>query len=172
MAKKTNLPTEKAHLRNLGKKLVKRHRNLYVYMIFGFIAALINTIVFVVLHTDFKVVLVFANTLAFIISNLASFFFNHFAVFTHHVDQSKSIWHKLVAFFTFRIISIIPDTLIMIVGLSLLHLNSVCVKLVDQLLVGIFNYLTTKAIFQKNDHLIRERIRQYVIESKQRKKDH
>ncbi|MCZ3622588.1 GtrA family protein [Lactobacillus mulieris] len=164
--------SDRTLLRKQGRKLLRRYRNLYVYMFFGFVAALINTIVFVVLHNNFKVVLVFANTLAFIISNLASFFFNHYAVFTHHVDRSKSIWHKLIAFFTFRIISIVPDTLIMLVGLSVLRWNTVLVKLIDQLLVGIFNYLTTKAVFQKNDHLIRERIRQYVIESKQKNKDH
>ena len=164
--------SDRTLLRKQGRKLLRRYRNLYVYMFFGFIAALINTIVFVVLHNNFKVVLVLANTLAFIISNLASFFFNHYAVFTHHVDKSKSIWHKLIAFFTFRIISIIPDTLIMLVGLSVLRWNTVLVKLIDQLLVGIFNYLTTKAVFQKNDHFIRERIRQYVIESKQKNNDH
>lgn len=164
--------SDRTLLREQGRKLLRRHRNLYVYMFLGFVAALINTIVFVVLHNNFKVVLVLANTLAFIISNLASFFFNHYAVFTHHVDKSKSIWHKLIAFFTFRIISIIPDTLIMLVGLSVLRWNTVLVKLIDQLLVGIFNYLTTKAVFQKNDHFIRERIRQYVIESKQKNKDH
>ncbi|MCZ9600469.1 GtrA family protein [Lactobacillus mulieris] len=164
--------SDRTLLREQGRKLLRRHINLYVYMFFGFVAALINTIVFVVLHNNFKVVLVLANTLAFIISNLASFFFNHYAVFTHHVDKSKSIWHKLIAFFTFRIISIIPDTLIMLVGLSVLRWNTVLVKLIDQLLVGIFNYLTTKAVFQKNDHFIRERIRQYVIESKQKNKDH
>ena len=161
--------SDRTLLRKQGRKLLRRYRNLYVYMFFGFVAALINTIVFVVLHNNFKVVLVFANTLAFIISNLASFFFNHYAVFTHHVDRSKSIWHKLIAFFTFRIISIVPDTLIMLVGLNVLRWNTVLVKLIDQLLVGIFNYLTTKAVFQKNDHFIRERIRQYVIESKQKK---
>lgn len=144
--------SDRTLLRKQGRKLLRRYRNLYVYMFFGFVAALINTIVFVVLHNNFKVVLVFANTLAFIISNLASFFFNHYAVFTHHVDRSKSIWHKLIAFFTFRIISIVPDTLIMLVGLSVLRWNTVLVKLIDQLLVGIFNYLTTKAVFQKNDH--------------------
>ncbi len=164
--------SDRTLLRKQGRKLLRRYRNLYVYMFFGFVAALINTIVFVVLHNNFKVVLVFANTLAFIISNLASFFFNHYAVFTHHVDRSKSIWHKLIAFFTFRIISIVPDTLIMLVGLNVLRWNTVLVKLIDQLLVGIFNYLTTKAVFQKNDHFIRERIRQYVIESKQKNKDH
>lgn len=164
--------SDRTLIRKQGRKLLRRHRNLYVYMFFGFVAALINTIVFVVLHNNFKVVLVFANTLAFIISNLASFFFNHYAVFTHHVDKSKSIWHKLIAFFTFRIISIVPDTLIMLVGLSVLRWNTVFVKLINQLLVRIFNYLTTKAVFQKNDHFIRERIRQYVIESKQKNKDH
>lgn len=146
--------SDRTLLRKQGRKLLRRYRNLYVYTFFGFIAALINTIVFVVLHNNFKVVLVFANTLAFIISNLASFYFNHYAVFTHHVDTSKSIWRKLVAFFTFRIISIIPDTLIMLVGLSVLRWNAVLVKLIDQLLVGIFNYLTTKAVFQKTTILL------------------
>lgn len=80
--------SDRTLLREQGRKLLRRHRNLYVYMFFGFVAALINTIVFVVLHNNFKVVLVLANTLAFIISNLASFFFNHYAVFTHHVNQS------------------------------------------------------------------------------------
>ncbi|MCT6904139.1 MAG: GtrA family protein, partial [Lactobacillus sp.] len=37
-------------IHRLANNLVKRHRNLFVYMVFGFIAALINTVVFMVLH--------------------------------------------------------------------------------------------------------------------------
>lgn len=42
---------DQAQIRKLGQKLIKRHRNLWVYTIFGFVAALINTVVFMVLHS-------------------------------------------------------------------------------------------------------------------------
>lgn len=144
--------TAEEQIRKLGQKLIKAHRNLWVYMIFGFLAALINTVVFMVLHKWWHSVVVLSNTIAFIISNLASFYFNQKAVFINNVDHEHSTWHKLVVFFTYRIISLIPDTLIMLVGLSWLHLNALFVKIVDQVLVGIFNYLTTRSVFQKQEH--------------------
>ena len=113
-------------------------------MIFGFVAALINTLVFMVLHSWWHSVMVISNTIAFIVSNLASFYFNQKAVFINNVDHDHSTWHKLIVFFTYRVISLIPDTLIMLVGLSWLHLNALLVKIIDQVLVGVFNYLTTR----------------------------
>lgn len=149
--------SDEANIRKLGQKLVKRHRNLWVYMIFGFLAALINTVVFMILHQWWHSVVVVSNTVAFIISNLASFFFNQKAVFINNVDHDHSEWHKLIVFFAYRIISLIPDTLIMLVGLSWLHLNALLVKIIDQILVGIFNYLTTRSVFQKQEHTMVER---------------
>lgn len=71
--KKEITATDQAQIRKLGQKLLKRHRNLWVYMIFGFIAALINTVVFMILHSWWHNVMVISNTIAFIVSNLASF---------------------------------------------------------------------------------------------------
>ena len=88
-----------ANIRHLGQKLIKRHHNLVVYMIFGFLAALINTVVFMVLHKWWHSAVVISNTIAFIISNLASFFFNQKAVFINNVDHEHSNWHKLLVFF-------------------------------------------------------------------------
>ncbi|MFR0600172.1 GtrA family protein [Lactobacillus equicursoris] len=144
--------------RALGRKIFKRHRNLWVYMFFGFVAALINTVVFMFMHDVLHTVLVIDNTVAFIISNLASFWFNHKAVFTSNVDHDHNIWQKLASFFTYRIISLIPDTLIMWVGLSLLHWDALIVKIIDQVLVGIFNYLTTKSVFEKQERSIMKRV--------------
>ena len=62
--------------RALGEQIFKRYRNLWVYMFFGFIAALINTVVFMFMHDVLHTVLVIDNTIAFIVSNLASFWFN------------------------------------------------------------------------------------------------
>lgn len=154
--------SDEAHIRKLGQKLIKSHRNLWVYMIFGFVAALINTVVFMVLHQWWHSIVVVSNTIAFIVSNLASFYFNQKAVFINNVDHDHSTWHKLVVFFAYRIISLIPDTLIMLVGLSWLHLNALLVKIIDQVLVGIFNYLTTRSVFQKQEHTMIERAKMRI----------
>lgn len=157
---------EEKDIRHLGQKLIKAHRNLWVYMIFGFIAALINTLVFMVLHQWWHSVVVLSNTIAFIVSNLASFYFNQKAVFINNVDHEHSTWQKLLAFFAYRIISLLPDTLIMVIGLSWLHLNALFVKIVDQVLVGIFNYLTTRSVFQKQENGFLARARHHFAKAK------
>lgn len=165
--KKKEITTDQAQIRKLGQKVFKRHRNLWVYMVFGFLAALINTVVFLVLHSWWHNVMVISNTIAFIVSNLASFYFNQKAVFINNVDHDHSTWHKLIVFFTYRVISLIPDTLIMLVGLSWLHLNALLVKIIDQILVGIFNYLTTRSVFQKQEHTMIERAKMRIEAKKQ-----
>ena len=42
-------------------------------------------------------------------------------------------------------------------AVSWLHLNALLVKIIDQVLVGIFNYLTTRSVFQKQEHTMIER---------------
>ncbi|RMC24929.1 MULTISPECIES: GtrA family protein [unclassified Lactobacillus] len=154
--------TSDPKIHHLAQNLVKRHRNLFVYMIFGFIAALINTVVFMVLHKWWHSVVLVSNTIAFVTSNLASFYFNQTAVFTNNVDHEHSTWQKLIVFFTYRIISLIPDSLIMLVGLSWLHLNALWVKIIDQLLIGIFNYLTTRSVFQAQETSMIEKAKRKI----------
>lgn len=154
---KDNQKVTKAQLRVLGSKLVARHKSFYVYMFFGFLAALINTVVFMIFHNLWKIPLIYANTLAFIISNLASFFFNKHGVFIENVDKSHGTLYQLGLFFIYRILSLIPDNLIMLVGLSWLHWNVLLVKVIDQILVGIFNYLTTKSIFSNTSSKFAEK---------------
>lgn len=149
-------------IHQLGQKLVKRHRNLFVYMIFGFIAALINTVVFMLIHKYMHSPVLISNTIAFVISNLASFVFNQKAVFINNVDHEHSTWQKLLVFFTYRIISLIPDSLIMLVGLSWLHLDALFVKITDQVLVGIFNYLTTRSVFQAQETTLIKRAKKKI----------
>ena len=124
-----------AQLRELGSKLVARHRNFYVYVIFGFLAAVINIACFLLFHNVWKIPVIYANTVAFIISNLASFSFNKHGVFIQNVDKQHGVVYQLCLFFIYRIISLIPDNLIMLVGISWLHWNALFVKIVDQILV-------------------------------------
>lgn len=153
----------KQHIRQLGNKLVLRHRNFYAYVVFGFLAALINIFTFWLFHNIWKVPWFYANILAFIISNLASFVFNKHGVFIENVDKSHTVLYQLSLFFLYRVLSLIPDNIIMFLGMSILHWNTFIVKIIDQIVVGIFNYLTTKSIFLNSSgkitRLFRERIK-------------
>lgn len=158
---KDNQKVTKAQLRVLGSRLVARHKSFYVYMFFGFLAALINTVTFMIFHNWCKIPLIYANTLAFIISNLASFFFNKHGVFIENVDKTHGTLYQLGLFFIYRVISLIPDNLIMLIGLSWLHWNALFVKIIDQILVGVFNYLTTKSIFSNTSSKFAQKFKKH-----------
>ncbi|MBD5430305.1 GtrA family protein [Lactobacillus sp.] len=161
-----NQKVTKAQLRKLGSRLVARHRSFYAYTIFGFLAALINIVTFMIFHNWWKIPLIYANTVAFIISNLASFFFNKHGVFIENVDKKHGTLYQLGLFFVYRIISLIPDNLIMLIGLSWLHWNTLFVKILDQILVGIFNYLTTKSIFSDTSSKFAEKLKSHFDNKK------
>ncbi|WP_297819422.1 GtrA family protein [uncultured Lactobacillus sp.] len=156
----------KERLRQLGNKLVLRHRNFYVYVVFGFLAALINILTFWLFHNLWKIPWFYANILAFIISNLASFVFNKHGVFIENVDESHSVIYQLALFFLYRVLSLIPDNIIMFLGMSCLHWNTFVVKAIDQIVVGIFNYLTTKSIFLKSSSKLAKLLKRRIKDKK------
>ncbi len=123
---------------------------------------MINTVVFMFMHDFLHTVLVIDNTIAFIVSNLASFWFNHKAVFTKNVDHEHKLWQKLLSFLAYRIISLLPDTLIMWLGMTVLGWPALIVKVIDQILVGIFNYLTTKSVFEKQEKNLKKRLEKKI----------
>lgn len=124
----------------------KKHHHFFTYVIFGFLASLINIGIFNVCHVNFKRTILLSNTLAWFISNLFSFYCNKLIVFK---SKETSIRHlrELSSFFSSRAFSWIFDMLIMYIGVWLLPKHPVFVKIIDQALVGIFNYLITKKIF-------------------------
>ncbi|QNQ80767.1 GtrA family protein [Lactobacillus sp. PV034] len=140
-------PITKSQIRVLGNRLVARHRDFYIYTIFGFLASLINIIAFAIFHNWLKIPWFWANILAFFVSTLSSFSFNKHGVFTEKKNPTHGVIYQLSLFFLYRILSLIPDNLIMFIGLSCLHWNTIFVKTIDQVGVGLFNYFATKSIF-------------------------
>lgn len=156
MTKKTNnLNNTKINQSITGGRLLRRHHDFFLYIIFGFLASLINIIVYFIFRSIFNWQLIYANTIAFFIANLASFFMNKHAVFADETNKNANIWQQLGMFFLYRILSLIPDNLVMLIGLSWMHWNQLIVKIIDQLVVGIFNYITTRSVFRKETNKMR-----------------
>ncbi|WP_338225928.1 GtrA family protein [Lactiplantibacillus paraxiangfangensis] len=138
-------------------KVYRRYQYFWKYAIFGFMAALVNVLAFWILHSILFEHYLFSNTIAWILATLFSFFTNKAVVFH---SKSTDFWHwcrEFIGFMLTRGLSYLFDTLIMFVGISLLFWGPLLVKIIDQVLVGLFNYGTSRLIFMEHNQKMRMR---------------
>ncbi|MQS51801.1 GtrA family protein [Companilactobacillus mishanensis] len=140
--------------------VIKKHREFLVYCLFGFLASLLNIAIFDVAHNNFNMQLWLANTLAWFISNTFSFFVTKMYVFKTEMKDYSKMFHEGIFFLLSRLFSLLFDDVFMIVAVLALPVNNLIIKAIDQVLVGILNYFTSKLIFNYNNRRLRERIKQ------------
>lgn len=140
-------------------ELIKKHRDFLVYCLFGFMASLINIAVFTISHNNLKISLWLANTIAWLISNIFSFFVTKLFVFKTKIGTYKRMFKEGAYFIASRLFSLLFDDIFMIVAVLVLPLNNIVIKIIDQLVVGLFNYFSSKRIFNYNNRNILEKIK-------------
>lgn len=140
-------------------KLIEKYRDFLVYCIFGFMASVINIIVFNISHNNLKITLWLANTIAWLIANVFSFFVTKIYVFKTEMGNYKMMFKEGSYFLASRIFSLLFDDFFMIVAVMVLPLNNIIIKIIDQLVVGLFNYFSSKWIFKYNNRNLLEKIR-------------
>ena len=122
-------------------QLYKRYEMIINYLFIGGLTTLINFVTFFAMRY-FGIGLVLTNTTANIVSVIFAFFANKSVVF--HSDYSSK---KKFSFLVLRGVSLLLDNLIMIIGVDWLHGNEILVKILDQVIIVIANYLFSKLIF-------------------------
>lgn len=134
---------------------LKKYRNFGVYCLFGFLASLLNIGIFDLSHNYFHITLWIANTIAWFISNFFSFFVTKLYVFKSEMESLKKLFKEGMFFLVSRIFSLIFDDIFMVVAVFIFPWNNLIIKAIDQLIVGLFNYFSSKLIFNyQNRHLI------------------
>ncbi|WP_125607038.1 GtrA family protein [Lapidilactobacillus bayanensis] len=148
---------------------LKNHRDFISYTFFGFLASVINIVSFMVIKSTFHAHYMFANTLAWLISVIFGFFTNKSLVFKSEYSTGYALITELIAFSFFRGISLLADSAIMFVCISGLNLSSFTAKVIDQILVGILNYITSRYTFSKDQRQMTRRLRQRRLAHHQQK---
>lgn len=138
---------------------IKKYRNFWVYCFFGFLASIINIGIFDLSHNYFHIPLWIANTVAWFISNFFSFFVTKLYVFKSEMEGFKKLFHEGIIFLVSRIFSLIFDDFFMIVAVFIFPWNNLIIKAIDQLIVGLFNYFSSKLIFNYNNRQLIERFK-------------
>lgn len=131
-----------------------------MYCIFGFLASLLNIAIFNIGHNNLQMPLWVANTVAWFISNTFSFFVTKVYVFKTEMKDYSKLLREGGFFLVSRIFSLILDDLFMIVAVLILPWNNLIIKAIDQVVVGLFNYFSSKWIFDYSNRHLLQRFRQ------------
>lgn len=131
-------------------KLIQKYRQLIAYAIFGVLTTLVNIFAFALLEKGAGWHYFWSNNLAWLIAVLFAFFTNKTFVFRSPYTTASAFFKEIVAFFGARIASLAVDDLVMFVGISLLSMNSILVKVIDNVIVIIINYVLSKLIFKSD----------------------
>ena len=139
---------------------IKKYRDFWIYCIFGFLASLLNIAVFNIAHNNLQMRLWAGNTLAWFISNTFSFFVTKKYVFRTDMSDYPKVLREGGYFLASRILSLVIDDLFMIVAVLVLPWNNIIIKAIDQVVFGLFNYFSSKWIFDYSNRHLLERIKE------------
>ena len=128
----------------MNKKIT---REIFLYVVFGALTTLINTVAYWLLYYGFSV----SNTISTVISWLLAVVFayvtNKLWVFE---KGNKSAAKEATEFFASRVSTGVLDLLIMYIGVELLSFEGGIIKIISNVIVIILNYLLSKLfVFKK-----------------------
>lgn len=131
--------------------LLKKYREVILYLVLGVCTTLINLAVFWVLHSPLKVNELVANVIAWTMAVMFAYLTNRELVF--HAGRG-SFFKQMVTFYLGRVITLVLEEAALLVFITLLDFNSMAVKLAAQVMVIILNFIISKLIiFKKKEEV-------------------
>ena len=131
------------------EKLIKNHRDVIVYLIFGVLTTLVNYIVYLPCLYILNLSAAVSNVIAWIVAVAFAYLTNKPFVFGSHDWSMKTVGPELVKFLSCRIGSGVLETLILMVTVDLLGWSGFWWKLFTQVLVVVLNYIGSKLLVFK-----------------------
>lgn len=141
------------------KEFFSRHRAFLSYLVAGFLATLVNTFCFWLFYekweifksvsTSFDVSNVISTILAWIITVVFAFFTNKIFVYREKSWKAITVMKEAFEFVLCRSLSEVFDIAFMYITVSIFDFNSVYMKLVAALGVGLINYIGGKLVIFK-----------------------
>lgn len=124
--------------------LIKKHKDVTVYLIFGVLTTIVNYMVYLPLYNLSDISAAVSNVIAWITAVTFAFLTNKPFVFKSH-DWSKNVLlPELVKFLGCRIGSGVLETVIIFITIDIFGLNGNILKLITSVLVVILNYFGSK----------------------------
>lgn len=122
---------------------LKKHQTFLIYFFWGGVATLVNigTFMFCIkIGWHYQT----GNVIAWLLAVLVTYFSNKFLVFSTQYHGMVQLLQELGSFLVVRLLALGLDLIIIWLGIKVLNYNSFLVKLFDNTVVGIVNYLVSR----------------------------
>jgi len=129
--------------------LMKKYKELIMYLIFGVLTTVVNYTAYLLLAPLFSTTTI-PTAIAWLLAVVFAYVTNRKFVFESKVTDRSAVLKEITAFFGARLLSGVMDVAIMWVFADMLQFNDKIVKILSNVLVVIFNYIASKlVIFRK-----------------------
>ena len=129
--------------------LVKTHKEVVTYLIFGVLTTLVNYAVYLPLYNWLHLSATLSNAIAWVAAVAFAFVTNKPFVFESHDWSMKTVIPELSKFVGCRVGSGLAETAIIFLTVDLLQWNGNLWKLLTSVLVVILNYIASKLLVFK-----------------------
>ncbi|MGJ4065155.1 GtrA family protein [Limosilactobacillus mucosae] len=139
-------------------ELWNKYKSVIAYLFWGVVTTIVNIGVFQWLssgiHWNYEV----ATVIAWFVSVLVAYLTNKVWVFGSHYTTFRAFIVEFIKFYFYRALTLLIDIVFMYVGVTLLGFDSaiqqLVVKILDNVVVVIANYIFSKwLIFKSNDKI-------------------
>ena len=130
---------------------MKNKKEIILYLIFGVLTTLVSLVTYylctvTILNPNNAIEIQIANIISWILSVTFAFFTNRKYVF----KSKENIKKEGIKFYISRISSLLIDVIIMFIFVTILKLNNKIIKLINQAIIIVFNYVASKLfVFKK-----------------------
>jgi len=131
-------------------QLWHRYQSVLSYLIFGGLTTLVNIVVFWLFNNFTSWPVWLSNAIAWVLSVLFAYITNKLWVFDSKTPTVKAVMAEATSFFGFRLLSFFVDEAIMVIGVTVLHGNSLLVKILDQVIIVVMNWFFSKLFIFKD----------------------
>ena len=133
-------------LKNI-KDRSKKHRELVVYLICGFLTFVVSMVVYAILSEAFKINVLVENIITWIIAVYFAFSVNRKFVF----KSNGNFTSELIQFYLGRVVTLVVEQAMLYVFIIRLMFNNMTIKSIAQVVIIILNYIISKFIVFKKE---------------------
>lgn len=132
------------------KELIKKYKEIIMYLIFGVLTTLVNIVSFYIMDKC-NINLYVNNTIAWILSVLFAYITNKLFVFESKSLEPKVVIKEGLSFLSFRLISYFMDMLCIFIMVDIFSINKMISKIVGNVIVIVANYIFSKLFIFRKD---------------------
>ena len=135
---------------NILEPFYKKNKSVLLYLFFGGLAFLMYFALYYLFGTVCNLNEIISTILCNIICITFQFFTNRTYCFESHVETKAQFFRQMGEFFAGRAGTFLADMLITFVFITWLNYNEMLIKIIDQIIIIVSNYLISKFwVFKK-----------------------